>query len=64
MQGILLSPEILNPSNIKYELEERAMVARLLFQPFDGMSLEKLSQVRVQLVDAVVQLCWRQETPH
>jgi hypothetical protein len=64
MQGILPSHEALNPSTIKYELEERATVARLLFQPFDGMSLEELSQVRVQIVDAIVQLCGRQETPH
>jgi hypothetical protein len=31
MQGILPSNEVLNPSTIKYELEERAIVARLLF---------------------------------
>jgi hypothetical protein len=55
---------ILHSSTIKYELEERGTVARLLCQPFDGMGLEKLSEVRVQLVEAIVQLCWRQETPH
>lgn len=31
MQGILPSPNVLNPSTIEYELEERATVARLLF---------------------------------
>jgi flagellar basal body rod protein FlgG len=57
MRGILLSNEVLNPSTIKYELEERATVARLLFQPFNDMSLEKVSQVRVQVIDTIVQLC-------
>ena len=64
MQGIMPSPEVLNPPTIKYELAERATVARLLFQPADGMSLEKVFQVRIQLVDALVQLCGRQETPY
>jgi hypothetical protein len=31
MRGILPSLEVLNPSTIKFELEERATVARLLF---------------------------------
>jgi hypothetical protein len=31
MRGILPSSEVLNPTSIKYELEERATVARLLF---------------------------------
>ena len=53
MQGILPSHEVLNLSTIKYELEERATVARLLFQPFKGVSLEKVSQVRIQVVDAI-----------
>jgi hypothetical protein len=64
MRGILPSNEVLNPSTIKYELEERATVARLLFQPFNDMSLQEVSQVRIQVVDAMVQLCSRQETPH
>jgi hypothetical protein len=63
-RGILPSAEVLNPATIKYELKERGAVTRLLFQPFDDMSLEKVSQVRIQLVDALVQLCRRQETPH
>jgi hypothetical protein len=64
MQGILPSSEVLNPTTIKYELEERATVARLLFQHMDDKSPEQVSQVRIQLVDALVQLCGRQETPH
>ncbi|KIM93318.1 hypothetical protein OIDMADRAFT_184762 [Oidiodendron maius Zn] len=55
---------LLNPSTIKYELEERATVVRLLFQSFDGMSLQELSEARIQVVDAMVRLCSRQETPH
>jgi hypothetical protein len=64
MQGILPSSEVLNPTTIKYELEERATIARLLFQPMDDKSLEQVSQLRIQLVDSLVQLCGRQETPH
>ena len=64
MRGILPSNEVLNPSTIKYELDERATVARLLFQPFNDMSLQEVSQVRIQVVDAIMQLCSRQETPH
>jgi flagellar basal body rod protein FlgG len=43
MQGILLSHGVLNLSTIKYELEERATVAWLLFQPFNDMSLQEVS---------------------
>lgn len=64
MKGILPSNEVLNPSTIKYELEERGTVIQLLFQSFDGMSLQEVSEVRIQVVDAIVRLCSRQETPH
>ena len=63
-RGILPSAEVLNPSTIQYELEERATVARLLFQSMGSMSLEKVFQLRIQLVDTLVKLCGRQETPH
>ena len=39
MQGIIPSSEVLNPPTIKYKLEERATVARLLFQPIDNIDL-------------------------
>jgi hypothetical protein len=64
MRGILPSAEVLNPSTIKYELEERATVARLLFQRLDDMGPDHVFQVRTQLVDSLVRLCGRQETPH
>ena len=64
MQGIMPSSEVLNPPTIKYELEERATVARLLFQPMDDMDPWQVCQVRIQVVDALVPLCGRQETPH
>lgn len=64
MQGILPATEVLTPSTIEYELEERATVARLLFQPLNDLDEDQLSHVRVQLVQALAQLCQRQETPH
>jgi hypothetical protein len=36
-RGILPAAEVLNPATIMYELDERATVARLLFQSFDDM---------------------------
>jgi hypothetical protein len=63
MQGILPSPAELNRSTIEYELEERATVARLLFQPLDDLKLDQMFCVRVQLVEALAQLSKRQDTP-
>ncbi|KAH6704086.1 hypothetical protein BKA61DRAFT_416761, partial [Leptodontidium sp. MPI-SDFR-AT-0119] len=37
MRGILPDTEVLTPSTIEYELEERATVAKLLFQPLDEL---------------------------
>jgi Protein of unknown function (DUF3435) len=64
MRGIFPSPVDLNPSTIEYELEERATVARLLFQPLDDLKLDEMFRVRIQLVQALAGLCGRQETPH
>jgi hypothetical protein len=64
IRGILPSPDVLNPSTIEYELEERATVARLLFQPLDDLKLGQIFRVRIQLVQALAQLSKRQETPH
>ncbi|CAG8972321.1 hypothetical protein HYALB_00001724 [Hymenoscyphus albidus] len=63
IQGILPDAEVLNPSTIEYQLEERATVARLLFQPFDNLNVDKAFNVRVQLVDVLAKLCHLQETP-
>ncbi|KAH6696517.1 hypothetical protein BKA61DRAFT_498021, partial [Leptodontidium sp. MPI-SDFR-AT-0119] len=37
MRGILPNIKVLTLSTIKYELEERATVAKLLFQPLDKL---------------------------
>jgi hypothetical protein len=52
LQGILPAPEVLNPPAFAYELEERATVARLLFQPLDEIKLNRIFHVRIQLVQA------------
>jgi hypothetical protein len=54
MRGILPANEVLNLSTIKYELGERATGARLLFHPFNDISLQEVSQVHIQVVDAIV----------
>jgi hypothetical protein len=64
MRGILPAPGVLIPSTIKYELTERAVVARLLFQPLDDLDEDQALQVRIKLVQNLVQLSKRQETPH
>ncbi|CZT52687.1 uncharacterized protein RSE6_14042 [Rhynchosporium secalis] len=63
MRGILPDNEVLTPSTIEYELEERATVAKLLFQPLDELHEDQAFDIRVQLVLALAQLCHRQETP-
>jgi hypothetical protein len=63
LQGIRPA-NILTPPTIKYELEERATVARLLFESFNGQTEDQILEVRIELVKNLVQLCRRQETPH
>lgn len=63
LQGIRPT-EMLTPSTFKYELEERGRVAKLLFKPLDGLTEEQILNVRIELVDSLVQLCKKQETPH
>jgi hypothetical protein len=64
IRGILLAPGVLIPSTIKYELEERATVAELLFQPLDDLDEDQMIQVRLKLVENLVKLSKQQETPH
>lgn len=64
MRGILPAPDVLTPAAIEYELEERATVARLLFQPLDDLDEDQVYHVRVQLVESLVQLSKRQATSH
>jgi hypothetical protein len=47
MRGILPDTEILTPLIIKYELEERAIVIRLLFLPLDNFNEDQVFDIRV-----------------
>ncbi|KAG0645145.1 hypothetical protein D0Z07_9226 [Hyphodiscus hymeniophilus] len=64
MRGVLPAPDVLTPAAIEYELEERATVTRLLFQPLDNLDEDQVYDVRLQLVESLVQLSKRQATPH
>jgi len=64
MKGILPASDVLTPSTIDYELEERATIAKLLFEPLDDLDEDQVIQVRIKLVQNLVQLSKRQETPH
>jgi hypothetical protein len=64
LRGIRLASDVLTPSTIEYELEERAVVARLLFKPTEDLDEDHVYQVRIKLVQSLVQLSKRQETPH
>jgi hypothetical protein len=56
--------DIITPPTFKYELEERGKVAKLLFKPLDGLTEDQILEVRVELVDNLMRLCKKQETPH
>ncbi|KAH6883990.1 hypothetical protein B0T10DRAFT_580175 [Thelonectria olida] len=62
LQGIKPS-ELLAPSTIQYELEERAEVARLFSQAADVSSREELFKLRMKLIPALTRLCKRRESP-
>jgi hypothetical protein len=64
LRGIRPASDVLTPPTIEYELEERAAVARLLFEPLEDLDEDQVYQVRIKLVQNLVQLCKRQETPH
>ncbi|KAG9228272.1 hypothetical protein BJ875DRAFT_547861 [Amylocarpus encephaloides] len=63
LRGIRPS-DIITPPTFKYELEERGKVAKLLFKPLDGLTEDQILEVRVELVDNLIRLCKKQETPH
>ena len=63
MRGICPSDVPILPV-VEYELEERATVAKLLFMPLEGLTEDQILQVRIELVENLVQLCKKQETPH
>ena len=59
LKGILPSTEVLTPSTIQYELEERATVAKLLFECHDDL---KEFQMRMEIIRNLIILCRRQES--
>ena len=52
LQGIRPA-DILTPPTIKYELEERATVSNLLFEPLDGLTENQILQVRIDLIETM-----------
>jgi hypothetical protein len=64
MRGILPASDVLIPPTIQYELKERATVAKLLFQPLDHLNKDQNFHVRIQLVQALINLSKKQVTPH
>ena len=56
--------DIITLSTFRYKLEERGKVAKLLFKLLDGLTEDQILEVRVELVDNLVRLCKKQETPH
>jgi hypothetical protein len=64
IQGILPASDVLMPPIIQYELKERATVAKLLFQLLDHLNEDQNFHVRIQLVQALINLSRKQVTPH
>jgi hypothetical protein len=62
-QGVMPTQEVLTLSSIKYKLEERRTVAKLLFQPINSLEASKVFEVRLQLIHSLIQLCNQYETP-
>jgi hypothetical protein len=62
LQGILPSTEVLTPSTIKYELKERATVAKLFFECHDDLKELELFQMRIEIIQNLIILCRRQES--
>lgn len=62
LQGIRPA-DILTPPTIEHEFEERATMARLLFELLDSLAEDQILQVRIELVENLMRLCKMQETP-
>jgi hypothetical protein len=54
---------VIAPSTIKYDLPERARVARLFSQAADVRNREELHPLRLDLVRTLARLCKRTESP-
>jgi hypothetical protein len=62
-EGVMPKEEVLMPSNIEYELEERSTVAELFFQSVDGVDASQVFTVRLRLLNSLIRLCNQYETP-
>jgi hypothetical protein len=62
LQGIKPT-EVLAPSTIEYELEERAIAAKLFFKSLDNLDESRVFRIRAKLIRNLIRLCKRQETP-
>jgi Protein of unknown function (DUF3435) len=62
LQGILPSTKVLTPSTIKYELEERATVAKLFFECHDDLKESELFQIHMEIIRNLIILCRRRES--
>lgn len=62
LQGIMPS-EVLTPSTIEYELDERKTAATLFYENIDSLNESQVFQLRIKLVHALIGLCNQQESP-
>ena len=62
LQGIMPT-EVLVPSTMEYELEERAIAAKLFFKSLDNLDESQVFRIRARLIRNLIRLCKRQETP-
>ena len=53
LQGILPSTKVLTPSTIEYELDERAIVAKLFFECHDNLKESELFQMRIEISETL-----------
>lgn len=56
--------EVLNPSDLTYELEERARAAHLLYQPLGNLEASDVFQRRNETIECLARLCKLRESPH
>ena len=64
LKGIMPNDDdILNPPNLKYELEDRAMAARLFYQPVEGVEAKDIFCRRIDSINCLTRLCGARESP-
>lgn len=57
-------PDVIVPPTIRYDLPERAHLARLLSHAADFKNRAELHDIRTELVSTIAQLCRRRESPY